>query len=160
MNTLCLSNFVYITNSQHNNLLIILATFISLFSVVFAYTKMPEEMIANQQQNIFVGDWEGDKSFADGWSEWSTSIPASSVYVKSAIYIPVESWGSRQWHSQDTSAKYLCSPEEQGCQVIKPDGLSYESYDCSQYIISCSRIYSGDWLIKNIQLSPSAHYKY
>lgn len=124
---------------RRSNLLILLLGLFSLFSVSCAYSKTSASVLTQTGQ-VAVEDWEGDKRFDVGWSEWSTTKPtASTVYVRSAVYVQVANWGNEKYNAgSSVSPKYLCTPEESNCFVKKPGRDKYEDKDCTKHV-KCER---------------------
>ena len=104
---------------------------LSLLFLALIGTKTYAAGVYNWTGEKDIGNWPGLSSYEDGWSEWNTSVPNDvTMYVKAAVYLPVNSW------RDDGCETYTKQVITLGSTVRKEEG-SYTKY------ISWSNSYSA-----------------
>ena len=98
---------------------------LSLLFLALIGTKTYAAGVYNWTGEKDIGNWPGSSSYEDGWSEWSTSVPSGvTMYVKAAVYLPVNSW------RDDGCETYTKQVITLGSTVRKEEG-SYTKYNTS-----------------------------
>ena len=112
---------------------------LSLLFLALIGTKTYAAGVYNWTGEKDIGNWPGSSSYEDGWSEWSTSVPSGvTMYVKAAVYLPVNSWRD---DGCSTSSKQVITL---GSTVRKEEG-SYTKYNTKweTSYTGCSGYYSN-----------------
>lgn len=93
--------------------------FISLFSVAFALTEPDNSNYDNVKEVVY----NNQSSYGTGYTNWSTTAPSVSEYVKAPVYLAVKTWNSE---SCSTTTQTTNSTTESG--TVKKLNRSYKKY--------------------------------
>jgi hypothetical protein len=112
-----------------------------IFSIIcmFAFTSKCNAEVYNWSGEKNVGNWNGQETYDDGWSTWSTEKPTDkSLYVKATVYLPVSSWSNE---GCSTGTKSVITTTESS-YVRKEEG-SYNTY--KKYDTYTTSYCGGSW---------------